>query len=113
MYKPVHVRLWLKIWLSVVCVVMAITLLASLGSRYLSDPPIREVVARNASGAIVAHGRALFVPPDGLPEGQRKPSPGMEDMTLGQYGPGPEFLLTMDNGDWLHVHIPQIGRAHV
>ena len=111
MYKPVHVRLWLKIWLSVVCVVMAITLLASLGSRYLSDPPIREVVARNASGAIVAHGRALLVPPDGLPEGQRKPSPGMEDMTLGQYGPGPEFLLTMDNGEWLHVHIPRPTRT--
>jgi signal transduction histidine kinase len=113
--QPLHItiytRLWLKIWLSVVCVVVATTLLASLGSRYLSDPPIREVVARNAFGAVVAHGRALFVPPDGLPEGKRKPSPGMEQMTLGQYGPGPEFLLTMDDGEWLHVHIPRPPRT--
>ena len=72
--KSVYIRLWLKIWLSVVCVVVATTLLASLGSRYLSDPPIREVVARNALGAVVAQGRALFVPPDGLPEGERKPA---------------------------------------
>ena len=109
--KSVHIRLWLKIWLSVVLVVMATTLLASLGSRYLSDPPIREVVARNATGAVVAQGRALFVPPDGLPEGQRKPSPGMEGMTLGLYGPGPEFLLTMEDGEWLHVHIPRPPRT--
>ena len=109
--KSVYIRLWLKIWLSVVCVVVATTLLASLGSRYLSDPPIREVVARNALGAVVAQGRALFVPPDGLPEGERKPSPGMEGMTLGQYGPGPEFLLTMDDGEWLHVHIPRPART--
>ena len=109
--KSVYIRLWLKIWLSVVCVVVATTLLASLGSRYLSDPPIREVVARNALGAVVAQGRALFVPPDGLPEGERKPSPGMEGMTLGQYGPGPEFLLTMEDGEWLHVHIPRPPRT--
>jgi signal transduction histidine kinase len=109
--KPIHIRLWLKIWLSVICVVAATTLLASLGSRYLSDPPIREVVARNASGAIVAQGRALFVPADGLPEGKRKPSPGMEDMMLGQYGPGPEFLLTTEDGEWLHVHIPRPERT--
>ena len=43
-------RLWLKIWLSVVFVVVATTLLATLGSRFLSEPPIREVVARNAMG---------------------------------------------------------------
>ncbi len=109
--KPIHIRLWLKIWVSVICVVAATTLLASLGSRYLSDPPIREVVARNASGTIVAQGRALFVPADGLPEGKRRPSPGMEDMKLGQYGPGPEFLLNTDDGEWLHVHIPRPERT--
>ena len=109
--QRVHFRLWLKIWLSVLLVVFATTLLASLGSRFLTDPPIREVVARNPMGAVVAHGRALFQPPDGLPEGKRQPSPGMEDMTLGLYGPGPEFLLTMDDGEWLHVHIPRPPRT--
>ncbi len=109
--KSVPDRLWLKIWLSVVLVVITMTLLASLTSRLLSDPPIREVVARNAMGTVVAHGRALLVPPDGLPEGRRKPSPGMEDMTLGLYGPGPEFLLTMEDGEWLHVHIPRPPRT--
>ena len=93
---PIHARLWLKIWLSVLLVVVSTTLLATWGSRYLSEPPIREVVARNALGAVVAHGQALLLPPDGLPEGERKPSPGMEGMKLGLYGPGPEFLLTMD-----------------
>ena len=109
--RPIHARLWLKIWLSVVLVVVATTLLASLGSRFLGEPPIREVVARNALGSVVAHGRALLLPPDGLPEGKRKPSPGMEEMTLGLYGPGPEFLLTMEDGEWLHVHIPRPPRT--
>ncbi len=107
----IHARLWLKIWLSVVLVVMATTLLASFGSRFLGEPPIREVVARNESGTVVAHGRALLLPSDGSPEGKRKPSPDMEDMTLGLYGPGPEFLLTMDDGEWLHVHIPRPPRS--
>ncbi|MEY2620358.1 MAG: hypothetical protein RIT26_178 [Pseudomonadota bacterium] len=109
--QPILARLWLKIWLSVVCVVVATTLLATWGSRHLSEPPIREVVARNAVGTVVAHGQALLLPPDGLPEGERKPSPGMEGMTLGLYGPGPEFLLTMDDGEWLHVHIPRPPRT--
>lgn len=109
--QPIHARLWLKIWLSVVLVVVATTLLATLGSRYLSEPPIREVVARNALGTVVGHGQALLLPPDGLPEGERKPSPGMEGMTLGLYGPGPEFLLTMEDGEWLHVHIPRPART--
>ncbi len=109
--KSIHARLWLKIWLSVVLVVVTTTVLATLGSRFLSDPPIREVVVRNELGTVVAHGRALLLPPDGLPEGKRKPSPGMEDMTLGLYGPGPEFLLTMDDGEWLHVHIPRPPRT--
>ncbi|MDI9330726.1 MAG: HAMP domain-containing sensor histidine kinase [Alphaproteobacteria bacterium] len=109
--KPVHHHLWLKIWVSVVAVVVVIMLLASVASRFLSDPPIREVVARNPLGSIVAHGRALLLPPDGLPEGKRKPSPGMEGMTPGLYGPGPEFLLTMDDGEWLHVHIPRPPRT--
>lgn len=104
-------RLWLKIWLSVVLVVVAITLLATWGARHLNEPPIREVVARNAMGTVVAHGQALLLPPDGLPEGERKPSPGMEGMKLGLYGPGPEFLLTMDDGEWLHVHIPRPART--
>ena len=104
-------RLWLKIWLSVVLVVVTITLLATWGARHLSEPPIREVVARNAMGTVVAHGQALLLPPDGLPEGERKPSPGMEGMKLGLYGPGPEFLLTMDDGEWLHVHIPRPPRT--
>ncbi len=108
---PIHARLWLKIWLSVLLVVVSTTLLATWGSRYLSEPPIREVVARNALGAVVAHGQALLLPPDGLPEGERKPSPGMEGMRLGLYGPGPEFLLTMDDGEWLHVHIPRPPRT--
>ena len=55
--QRVHFRLWLKIWLSVLLVVFATTLLASLGSRFLGEPPIREVVARNPMGAVVAHGR--------------------------------------------------------
>ena len=109
--RRVPIRLWLKIWVSVLCVVIATTLLASLGSRFIGEPPIREVVARNPMGTVVAHGRALFQPPDGLPEGARKPSPGMEQMTLGLYGPGPEFLLTMEDGDWLHVHIPRPPRT--
>ena len=35
----------------------------------------------------------------------------MEEMTLGLYGPGPEFLLTMEDGEWLHVHIPRPPRT--
>jgi signal transduction histidine kinase len=62
-------------------------------------------------GTVIAHGQALLLPPDGLPEGERKPSPGMEGMKLGLYGPGPEFLLTMDDGEWLHVHIPRPART--
>jgi signal transduction histidine kinase len=72
-----------------------------------AEPPLREVVVRNMDGEIVGKGQTRFRQPDGLPvEAPALPQPGMLQPP-GHFGTGPEFLVTMNNGDVLHIHLPR------
>ncbi len=51
-------RLYLRIWLAVVVAVAVLTLLVGWAWRMASDPPLREVVARNQAGEVIGQGRA-------------------------------------------------------
>jgi len=110
--NEVHgIRLYLKIWAAVVIAVAVVIAAATWMTRQIGEPPLREVVVRNQSGDIVGRGQAILIPPDGLPEGKRTPSPGMENFPLGQFGPGPEFLVKFNDGEKLYVHIPRSVRT--
>ena len=104
-------RLYARIWLAVVVTVALLTLLASWIVRLTTEPPLREVVVRAESGAIIGQGLARLRPPDGLPEERRTVPPGMEHMPYGQFGPGPEFFVRLSDGELLHIHLPREPRT--
>ena len=51
-------KLYLRIWLAVVATVAVLTFLVGWAWRMAAEPPLREVVARNASGDIIGQGQA-------------------------------------------------------
>ena len=61
-------KLYVRIWLAVVLAVAVLTLLVGWAWRAASEPPLREVVVRNAQGQVIGSGR-LRPPPDS-PEAQ-------------------------------------------
>ena len=99
--------LYVRIWLAVVLTVAVLTLLAGWVMRMTAEPPLREVLVRNAQGELVGQGKARLRPPDGLPV----EAPPLQDPDMrhppGHFGSGPEFMVRMDNGDLLHVHLPR------
>ena len=56
-------KLYVRIWLAVVLAVAVLTLLVGWAWRAASEPPLREVVVRNAQGEVIGSGR-LRPPPD-------------------------------------------------
>ena len=53
-------RLYVRIWLAVVMAVAVLTLLVGWAWRMAAEPPLREVVVRNAAGEVIGNGRARF-----------------------------------------------------
>lgn len=51
-------KLYVRIWLAVVLAVAVLTLLVGWVWRMTTEPPLREVVVRNASGEIIGNGHA-------------------------------------------------------
>lgn len=122
-------KLYVRIWLAVVLAVAVLTLLVGWAWRMAAEPPLREVVVRNPSGDIVGSGRARMMrPPNGGPGGHRRPvqdapSQAMDSQerdkddadgndestpsTPGRFGAGPEFLVRMQDGQVLHLHLPR------
>jgi signal transduction histidine kinase len=99
--------LYIRIWLAVVLSMAALTLIAGWILRMTAEPPMREVVVRNMDGEIVGRGQARFRQPDGLPiEGPAPQPPGMLQPP-GHFGLGPEFLVTMQDGSVIHIHLPR------
>ena len=116
-------RLYLRIWLAVVLAVAVLTLLVGWAWRMASDPPLREVVARNAGGEIIGQGRVRLgrspnspgwvmppkQPPDAHPDAEPT-TDNTEDApreARGRYGPGPEFDIRMHDGQTLFIHMPR------
>jgi hypothetical protein len=108
-------KLYVRIWLAVVLAVAVLTLLVGWAWRLAAEPPLREVVLRNQAGEIIGQGQPRMMrraqPAQGdsadsqreeEPEAARKlPGP------RGQFGNGPEFVVRMQDGQTLHMHMPR------
>jgi signal transduction histidine kinase len=89
-------KLYLRIWLAVVLAVAVLTLLVGGAWRMATDPPLREVVVHNDAGQIIGKGQAHMHPgPKGRPHSEP------DSMA------GPQFMVQMDDGQTLHVHMPR------
>ena len=99
--------LYVRIWLAVVLVVALLTLIAGWVMRMTAEPPLREVVVRNLQGEVIGKGQARFRAPDSLPIEAPDPQPPGLMHPPGHFGSGPEFLVTMDDGAVMHIHLPR------
>lgn len=120
-------RLYVRIWLAVVLAVAVLTLLVGWAWRMAAEPPLRDVVVRNATGEIIGAGQVrLGRRPDGgatwfVGRVRREPAPvsvtatdadGVPDEAQeiplqGKYGYGPEFTVRMNDGQTMHLHLPR------
>jgi len=125
-------KLYVRIWLAVVLAVAVLTFMAGLVWRMAAEPPLREVVVRNTQGDVIGSGSAHMMRP-GEPlhkESQERqeheaetpsrsamgrsggnPPPanlaeGGED-PVGHFGRGPEFVVQMQDGQTMHLHLPR------
>ena len=120
-----HRKLHFRIWLAVVLAIAVLTLAVGTVWRLTMEPPLRHVVLRNAAGDVV--GAAAMRPLAELAQSNwhldetdsdkdhhahagGEESPEHQALPVGQFGRGPEFLVPMENGQVLHVHIPRPDR---
>ena len=108
-------KLYVRIWLSVVLAVAVLTLLVGWAWRLAAEPPLREVVLRNQAGDIIGQGRPRMMrrapAPEGGPVGaERDDEPDVARRLpgpRGHFGNGPEFVVRMQDGQTLHMHMPR------
>ena len=108
-------RLYVRIWLAVVLAVAVLTLLLGWAWRMAAEPPLREIVLRNAAGEIVGSGvrRPRQVRPPQEDPAARPLQPGASapdtdgDADDGPAPRGPEFVVTTQDGQTLNVHLPR------
>lgn len=115
-------RLYVRIWLAVLLAVAVLTLLVGWAWRMATDPPLRDVEVRNRSGEIIGKGTTRRHPARG-PEGERLPelaasasdNPDEDEepppSSAEPQGRGPEFVVLMQDGQKLLVHLPRPTRA--
>ena len=106
-----HLPLYVRIWLAVVLAVAMLTLLAGWIMRVTAEPPLREVIVRNAAGETVGQGQARLRPPDGLPVEAPPIRPPDMPHPPGHFGTGPEFMVRMHDGELMHIHLPRPPRS--
>ena len=103
-------RLYVRIWLAVLLAVAVLSLLVGWVWRVTSEPPLREVVVRNANGEIIGAGVLRLGRPNqsGGPQGDPPGDPPPpDDHAPGRYGSGPEFIVNMTDGRIIHLHLPR------
>ena len=128
-------KLYVRIWLAVVLAVAVLTMLVGWAWRMTAEPPLREVVVRNATGEIIGNGQVRLgrgpegsawhadghaphgMPPGPAPVAANGPPPGTDadgtheenqEIALhGKYGTGPEFTVRMNDGQTMHLHLPR------
>jgi signal transduction histidine kinase len=111
MRKPLGMRLHTRLWLASVLAFAVFTLLVSWVVRQTTEPPLRAVIVRDPQGEVIGSGQARYRPADVLPDEVRAPIPGLEHVPYGKFGPGPEFIAQMDDGQILHIHMPRAARS--
>lgn len=99
-------KLYVRIWLAVVLAVAVLTLLVGWAWRLAADAPLRDVVIRNEAGQIIGNGHSRMMRSPGGPE-DSGPSFG----PARQYGGGPEFMVRMNDGQIIHMHLPRPPRS--
>lgn len=116
-------RLYLRIWLAVLLAVAVLTLLVGWAWRMASEPPLREVVARNQAGEIIGQGSARMGRSSNSPgwvmdkkESSTRLPPAAQPASdaddaqaepRGRYGAGPEFDVRMQDGQIISIHMPR------
>ena len=122
-------KLYVRVWLAVVVTVVVLTLLVGWLARVTADPPFRQVVVRDDSGRVIGQGRPRprwTEGADAMPRHRRGVTPGAMPRPAGPSpqtpddggGPaaqgdptavraGPEFMVRMDDGRTLHMHLPR------
>ncbi len=108
-------KLYVRIWLSVVLAVAVLTLLVGWAWRLAAEPPLREVVLRNQAGEIIGQGRPRTMrrapAAEGRPvDAERDDEPDVARRLpgpRGHFGNGPEFVVRMQDGQTLHMHMPR------
>jgi len=123
-------KLYVRIWLAVVLAVAVLTFLVGAAWRLAAEPPLREVVVRNAAGEVIGSGStrpmhlgALHQDGDShereehgaaspLPPGSATPEiHDQGDEPVGHYGRGPEFFVQLQDGQTMHLHLPRPPRG--
>jgi signal transduction histidine kinase len=110
-------KLYVRVWLAVVLAVAVLTLLVAWAWRLAAEPPLRDVIVRNAQGEIIGsgHPRRMHVP-EGVRSGRVGAQPEEDDdkegatrwpEPRGRYGTGPEFLVRMQDGQTVLLHLPR------
>lgn len=104
-------KLYVRIWLAVVLAVAVLTFLVGSAWRLAAEPPLREVVIRNEAGQIIGNGHSRMMRPSGAGLGSRPADPSEAGAPMfgprGQYGSGPEFVVRMNDGQTVHLHLPR------
>jgi signal transduction histidine kinase len=125
-------KLYVRIWLAVVLAVGVLTLLVGWAWRMTAEPPLRDVVVRNATGEIIGSGKVrLGRGPEHAWHGNERTPQGVAPLPLpaigaasepdadsmrdedqeialhGKYGTGPEFTVRMVDGQTMHLHMPR------
>lgn len=128
-------KLYVRIWLAVVMAVAVLTLLVGWVWRLAAEPPLRDVVVRDDTGQIIGRGhpraplteeemrerRALrramrhgaqqmpelppFAPVTGASEEMRPADPPPDGAEQVPIGPVPEFVVRMQDGRTVHMHL--------
>jgi signal transduction histidine kinase len=120
-------KLYVRIWLAVVLAVAVLSLLVGMVWRMAAEPPLREVVVRNTQGDVIGGGSAHALRPGLLhhdDEGHERaehasatPVPpdggrlGADDEPVGHFGRGPEFVVRLQDGQTMHLHLPRPPRS--
>jgi len=127
-----------RIWLAVVVSIASLSLISTWIMKVYREPPLKEVIVRSEEGVVLGQGLVRLRPsPDSSPNAFSSPdeplklnNPGLTQhhdvfaqsvpqaegrlppLPQGQFGPGPEFLLQLSDGQVLHIHLPSpVARA--
>ena len=109
--RRLHLPLGVRIWMAVVLALALLALLAGWVVQLSTDPPPREVVVRNAEGRVVGQGLRRAHPHERHVHASPSSGDGPEiDYPHGHFGSGPEFLVRMEDGETVHIHLPRPAR---
>ena len=132
-------RLYVRIWLAVLLAVAVLTMLVGWAWRMATDPPLRDVVVRNDAGQIIGKGVSRRGSPSAErrtplneapaphapasaeaedadeahtpPQAEGELQAASEPPSMANLARGPEFIVRMQDGQRLLVHLPRPPRS--